>query len=155
MQNANHTARSVSPHHSLLNQTAMELMLYREYFPEGTNGELYHLGELVCYTIELPWRDNERRRSCIPEGRYRLKKRYSQRFGFHLTVQEVPGRSAILVHPANNAVRELEGCLAPVSILTGAGQGVQSRAALRRLMARAEELSHKEAIYLTIKTKTK
>lgn len=129
-------------------------MLYREYFPEGTNGELYHLGELVCYTIELPWRNNERRRSCIPEGRYRLKERYSERYGFHLALQEVPGRSAILVHPANDAGKELEGCLAPVSRLTGAGRGAQSRIALRRLMNLAEVLPYTEMIYLTIKRKT-
>ncbi|HEY1114960.1 MAG TPA: DUF5675 family protein, partial [Chitinophagaceae bacterium] len=65
----------------------MELQLYRTYFPEGTNGELYHLGELVCYTIELPWRENETGVSCIPEGRYRLARRYSERYGYHLLVR--------------------------------------------------------------------
>src|SRR5262245_1146231 len=113
----------------------MELVLFRAYDPEGTNGELFHLGELVCYTIELPWRKNERGRSCIPEGRYRLKRRYSERYGYHLLVQEVPGRSLILVHPANDAAKELQGCLAPVSRLTGAGKGIESRAAFRKLTA--------------------
>lgn len=131
----------------------MELLLYRTYFPEGTNGELYHLGELVCYTIELPWRDNESDVSCIPEGRYRLARRYSERYGDHLLVREVPHRSGILVHPANDALKELRGCLAPVRQLTGAGQGLHSRMAMRRLRNLVYEGGHREAVYLTIKTK--
>lgn len=133
----------------------MELTLYREYFPEGTNGALYHLGELVCYTIELPWRSNEQGVSCIPEGRYRLTRRYSERYGYHLIVREVPGRSLILVHPANNALTELRGCLAPVSRLTGAGRGTQSRIAMRKLAALVYDAPLKESVYLTIKKKIK
>lgn len=129
----------------------MELILFRTYYPGGTNGELYHLGTLVCYTIELPWRDNEVQRSCIPEGRYRLRRRCSKRYGWHLLVAGVPGRSLILVHPANDAGKELRGCLAPVSRLTGRGTGLQSRVAMCRLMMLAEG---KEPIYLTIKTKS-
>lgn len=36
----------------------MELELSRAYFPDGTNGELVEQdgGQLVCHTIELPWR---------------------------------------------------------------------------------------------------
>jgi hypothetical protein len=131
----------------------MELVLYRAYAPEGTNGELFYLGELLCYTIERPWRNNEVQRSCIPEGRYRLKRRYSERYGYHLQVHDVPGRSLILLHPANEALRELKGCLAPVSRLTGAGKGVASRAAMRKLIALVEGVPAKETIYLTIKTK--
>lgn len=130
----------------------MELVLWREYFPEGTNGALYHEGERVCYTIELPWRENEQSVSCIPEGRYRLEKRYSKRYGRHLLVQEVPGRSLILLHPANDALRELRGCIAPVSRLAGAGKGLQSRIAMRKVTGLAYK-GHHEPIYLTIKTK--
>lgn len=133
----------------------MELTLYRDYLPEGTNGALFCLGELVCYTIELPWRENEMGVSCIPEGRYRLARRYSERYGYHLLVKEVPGRSGILVHPANDALKELRGCLAPVSRLTGAGRGLQSRVAMRRLCTLVYDAASKTPVYLTIKTKTK
>jgi hypothetical protein len=129
----------------------MELVLYREYFPEGTNGALYHGEEPVCYTIELPWRENQQSISCIPEGRYRLARRYSRRFRKHLLVQGVPGRSGILVHPANEALKELRGCVAPVSGLTSAGKGLQSRAAMRRVLALVD--SAQESIYVTIKTR--
>lgn len=129
----------------------MELVLYREYFPEGTNGVLYYEGGLVCHTIELPWRANEPGRSCIPEGRYQLVRRHSKRHGKHLLVCEVPGRSLILVHPANDAGKELRGCVAPVSRLTGPGKGLQSRIALHKVMSLVE--GTQETIYLTIKTK--
>ena len=95
----------------------MELELIRTYFPNGTNGELYHAGSRLCFTIELPWKDNHAGVSCIPEGRYALVKRYSQKFHWHLQLNAVPGRDAILIHPANNALLELRGCIAPVSIL--------------------------------------
>ncbi len=34
-----------------------------------------------------------------------------------------------MLHPANNALRELNGCIAPVMQLSGAGTGMQSRMA--------------------------
>lgn len=131
----------------------MELVLERTYDAAGTNGELFHLGERVCYTIELPWRNNEHGRSCIPEGRYRLRKRRSKKFGQHLLVTEVPGRSLILVHPANDAARELKGCMAPVSSLAGIGKGTGSKKALEKLLALVQQAEKGQPIYLTIKSK--
>jgi hypothetical protein len=131
----------------------MELTLLRAYFPGGTNGELYHGSELVCYTIELPWRENKRVVSCIPEGRYQLARRYSKRYGHHLLVQDVPGRSLILVHPANDALKELRGCVAPVSRLSGVGKGQASRAAMSKVAALVSNREEKELIYVTIKNK--
>src|SRR5947209_2359030 len=112
----------------------MELELVRTYYPEGTNGIVYINGSLQCYTIELPWLNNQHQISCIPEGRYELKKRYSIKFGNHLLVEHVPGRDDILMHPANDALHELKGCIAPVSILTGQGKGIQSKIALEALL---------------------
>ena len=111
----------------------MLLVLHRTYFPEGTQGLLQINGETICYTIELPWLKNQRRISCIPEGRYVLKKRFSQKFGWHLHLIDVPGREFILIHPANNAKKELLGCIAPVSYHTGIGMGNYSRKALKKL----------------------
>ncbi|MBS1565314.1 MAG: hypothetical protein JST39_13050, partial [Bacteroidetes bacterium] len=82
----------------------MELELRRTYLPGGTNGEIISSGVRVCYTIELPWLDNLPQVSCIPEGRYELKKRYSPKFKNHLQVANVPGRDYILIHPANDAI---------------------------------------------------
>ncbi len=89
---------------------------------------------LLCYTIELPWLNNQRQISCIPEGSYELVKRYSPKFGWHLHLQGVKGRDMILIHPANNAIIELRGCIAPVSVHTAWGMGLASRRAMQILM---------------------
>lgn len=111
----------------------MVLVLNRMYFPEGTQGILEWNGNLVCSTIELPWLDNQRRISCIPEGEYILQKRFSPKFQWHLHLQDVPGRYLILIHPANDAKKELLGCIAPVTQHTGIGKGSCSRKALTKL----------------------
>ena len=113
----------------------MLLELNRTYFPNGTNGTLSHEGRLVCHTIELPWKDNLAGVSCIPEGKYALAKRYSPHFQWHCWIKDVPAREYVLIHPANDALHELHGCIAPVAVLTGPGQGIQSRIALHRLTA--------------------
>ena len=107
--------------------------LWRTYHPTGTNGLLTLDGKLICHTIELPWRDNQRNVSCIPEGRYRPALRWNRRWGWHFQIPHVPARDAILIHPANDALRELRGCIAPVMVLTGPGQGLRSRDAMEVL----------------------
>ena len=129
----------------------MELELFRTYDPEGTNGELKLV---VCNTIELPWLQNERNVSCIPEGRYELRKRFIKKFGLHLLVVDVPDRSWILIHPANDAKTQLKGCIAPVTQLTGPGRGSESRLANEKLKALVlEALERKEKVFITIKSK--
>ena len=133
----------------------MELELRRTYFPGGCNGSIYAGEIFICHTIELPWKDNEKSVSCIPEGRYELKKRYSPRFKNHLLVKGVPGRSVILVHPANDALKELKGCIAPVCTLTGEGKGLVSKNALTRLLAVVYAAVQKEqTVFITIKSET-
>ena len=131
----------------------MELELIRTYFPEGTNGELYFRGVRICSTIELPWLQNKSRVSCIPEGKYALMKRYSQRFGWHLQVMNVNNRALILIHPANDAMKELKGCIAPVSILKSEGKGLRSRIALNKVKAIVFPVLEKDQLfYLSIKS---
>jgi len=132
----------------------MELVLNRTYYAHGTNGQLLLRGERLSYTIELPWNDNKPQVSCIPEGRYELKKRYSPKFGVHLEVLNVPGRELILIHPANDALHELQGCIAPVLVLTGEGRGERSCAALSILKERVFlALLHFDIVFLTIQSK--
>ena len=111
----------------------MELTLKRSYYHTGTNGEILLNGTHICYTIELPWRDNQHGISCIPEGRYGLDKRCSANLGWHIKVMDVPDRTLILIHPANFAKTELQGCIAPVTMLTGVGEGLQSNAMMTKL----------------------
>lgn len=130
----------------------MELQLIRTNYPKGVNGVLLLDGMELCKTIELPWLRNEPRISCIPEGRYRLRKRYSPKFKWHFELLGVRGRKDILIHPANHAALELKGCIAPVLQHTGEGKGNSSRIALERLKDRLYPyLDRGFAIILTIK----
>ncbi len=130
----------------------MELTILRSYLPQGTNGRLYINRAFQCYTIELPWLQNKPCVSCIPEGSYLLQRRYSPKYGSHLLVTNVPGRALILMHPANNALTELKGCIAPVStLLAPPGQGTASRRALASITALVFPVMGKELITLTIK----
>lgn len=63
-----------------------------------------------CKTLELPWKDNQRRVSCIPTGRYAVKKRWSKKFKHHFHIQGVDGRDWILIHSGNYHTQIL-GCV--------------------------------------------
>ncbi|WP_445720379.1 DUF5675 family protein [Flavobacterium sp.] len=129
----------------------MVLFLTRTYFPDGTNGKLECEGKFICYAIELPWKNNEKRVSCIPEGKYFIRKRYSPKFKWHLEVVDVKNRSFILFHPANNALKELNGCIAPVTKLSGPGLGLMSRKAFEKLKALIyKALDNKESVELIV-----
>jgi hypothetical protein len=131
----------------------MELELIRTYHPLGTNGKILGSGRLLAYSIELPWKDNRAGVSCIPEGRYVLLKRWSSRLGRHLLVMDVPQRSDILVHPANDALKELKGCIAPVAVITGEGRGLRSRVAHEELISLVYgALDRRESVFLTVKS---
>ena len=131
----------------------MELLLQRAYFKEGTNGTLFCSDIFLCHTIELPWENNKRNISCIPEGQYEIEPRFSKRFQHHLILKNVKGRSFILFHPANDAKRDLEGCIAPVAYLNGIGRGVYSGNAMQKLLSLVYQAKdRKEKILLTIKS---
>lgn len=132
----------------------MVVRLLRTYHGQGTNGEIWIGGEFVCYAIELPWLDNVRSNSCIPEGMYPLAKRYSKRFKWHLLIKDVVGRSEILFHPANDALRELKGCIAPVNQLTGIGKGFESLKAFKRIREMVyDSIDAGESVFLEVKRK--
>lgn len=128
----------------------MEITLTRTYHQKGTNGSIWLHNQFLCHSIELPWRNNCPMISCIPEGRYILRPRWSPRFAWHMQVVGVPLRSLILLHPANNAAKELKGCIAPVTTLTGQGTGTGSRKAFRLLLHCLAQ--HNGPIYFDIRS---
>jgi hypothetical protein len=131
----------------------MILFLTRTYFPDGTNGKLEYEGKFICNTIELPWKQNETRVSCIPEGKYFIRKRYSAKFKWHMELVGIKNRSLILFHPANNALRELNGCIAPVTKLSGPGLGLMSRKAFSKLKDLVyKALDRKESVELIVES---
>ena len=106
------------------------------------------------YSIELPWKNNQAGVSSIPEGQYEMSTRWSLKFGRHLQILNVPVRDYILIHPANEALRELKGRIAPVCFLTGDSKGIRSRLALKTLMGLVGgALDRHEKIFITIKSK--
>ena len=114
----------------------------------GTFGFL-QVGDWRCSTVEREWKNNERNRSCIPVGSYRLR-----RAVHHIStpdptddydcyeIVDVPDRSAIHIHIAN-IVTDILGCVG-----VGNRHGVlkdhwavqQSRAAFAEFMSRMEAL---------------
>ena len=133
--------------------TTHTLVLQRKYGAQGTNGKITYRGEHICHTIELPWQNNIPRLSCIPEGRYKLEKRVYTRHGEQIGIPAVLGREAILIHAANDAMRELNGCIAPVMTLTDEGRGTDSREALDKLKALVYSLWDMDGdVYLLVKS---
>lgn len=130
----------------------MELTLLRTYYPTGgTNGVIMHNEKPLCYTIELPWRNNQNNKSCIPEGKYQLKRFKSSKHGNVLEVMNVPNRTAILIHKANYAEKELKGCIAPVETLEQAGVGWNSAKALKKVMSFVDNaLQSGQDVYINI-----
>lgn len=111
--------------------------------PMGTFGRLT-IGGWSGYTVERPWLDNQPRVSCIPQGCYRLRQRPSgvvtRSTGGQYThgweVCDVPGRTYILVHPANT-IDDVEGCIGPGSdlgVVAGKWAVLNSRQAFDALM---------------------
>lgn len=83
---------------------------------QGTEG-VFSVPDLsfACFCLELPWRDNRPTVSCIPPGFYPLA--WSERNSAY-QVQNVSGRSGILIHAGNFAgakdigyKSDVEGCI--------------------------------------------
>ena len=98
-----------------------EYTIKRVYLPTETLGSMFDpKGSLVCKTMELPWKDNRRSISCIPEGRYLVSKEMpipkddpsgrKARAYRHFRMYTVPGRSGILIHRITY-VKDLRGCI--------------------------------------------
>jgi hypothetical protein len=92
---------------------------------QGTKGILVS-NNFDCYSLELPWRNNESNISCISEGVYHAEMRISQRLGKHYWIKDVEGRVWILVHSGNLAGDITKGFLSHVQgcILLGKKYGI-------------------------------
>ena len=65
---------------------------------------------LRCKTLELPWKNNIRQKSCIPTGDYKIIPRTSTKFKKHFHVTNVPNRDYILIHSGNYNT-DILGCI--------------------------------------------
>lgn len=109
---------------------------------QGTFGRIEAPG-FSAYTGEQPWRDNAARVSCIPEGDYPVIWTLSPRLRRDTyRLQNVPGRSGVLIHSANlmgdasaGWVSQLQGCIALGEVLgsiRGQAALLRSKPAVRR-----------------------
>ena len=130
----------------------MVIELQRLYRDGWTDGLIFIKDILLCRSIELRWANNERNVSCVPEGVYPVAIIQHPKFGECLQVNAVKGRSGILVHVANDAQKELRGCIAPVFSLSGNGKGLHSRLALNYIIENLKISGEKEH-FIDIKSK--
>ena len=130
----------------------MVIELQRLYRDGWTDGLIFIKGILLCRSIELRWANNERNVSCVPEGVYPVAIIQHPKFGECLQINGVKGRSGILVHVANDAQKELRGCIAPVFSLSGNGKGQYSRLALNYIIENLKNSGEKEH-FIEIKSK--
>lgn len=103
-------------------------LLDRVYLKDRTLGSIYSpQGAIICKTLELPWLDNKRSVSCIPEGTYTVIKmppiekddpdtpldesggRHPRPY-WHFRLPQVKGRSGILIHRGYNPSWS-QGCI--------------------------------------------
>lgn len=66
----------------------------------------------TCYTLELPWKDNASRISCIPKGAYICTKRNATaNIPYrHILINGVSGRAGVCIHKGNYHT-QIRGCL--------------------------------------------
>ena len=79
---------------------------------EGPTLGRLEAGDKTFQTLELPWKDNVVKISCIPTGTYPVTMDWSPKFQRRMPhIMGVEWRTDILIHPANS-VEELQGCVA-------------------------------------------
>jgi hypothetical protein len=94
---------------------SINLLIIRDTFTKvSTVGKLHLNGEEICDTLELPFKDNQRSISCIPDGHYKVRLRLAResatRDYLHLLVKDVPDRDYILFHIGNKS-SDSRGCI--------------------------------------------
>ena len=78
----------------------MQLKLNTIETPYNTLGAMEY-GDFSCYTLELPWINNQQNISCIPAGTYECEKHASPKFGECILIKNVAWRTDVLIHYGN------------------------------------------------------
>lgn len=94
----------------------LKVNLYRYWKTDTGIVGLVDVPDIVpLFSIELPWKNNKKKVSCIPAANYVCKRRKSiknQGWGEAFEVLDVPGRSNIIFGHIGNSPADLEGCVA-------------------------------------------
>lgn len=135
----------------------MKAIISRTYKPSQTEG-VFQLKDnegkvlFACYSLELPYLNNQRKISCIPEGVYQVKKITSPSQGLCFSIQNVPQRDHILIHKGNYAGSDnpntgkpdILGCVLLGTSLAditkdGVAEVINSKATMNKLLALTDE----------------
>lgn len=95
----------------------MNIIVNREYNNFQTPGRGFvmegTIRKFMFYTLELPNLDNQKKVSCIPEGKYKATKFIHSKKGKTFIIHDVPERTEIMWHAGNYAAgdyKDTEGC---------------------------------------------
>lgn len=72
-----------------------------------------------CDTLELPWKENKKKISCIPKNSYDCIKREATKNipYLHVLIMNIPNRDGVCIHKGN-LYTQIQGC-----VLVGKGYG--------------------------------
>jgi hypothetical protein len=68
------------------------------------------VGTFACFTLELPWLNNQPNVSCIPPNKYHYVMRESPSLGTVIHILDVQGRTWIYIHKGN-FTSQIQGCI--------------------------------------------
>jgi hypothetical protein len=97
--------------HVVAQPSEFKLTIARKYNSEKcTSGYLAVNGDIIAYTLELPWQGNEPLISAIPDGTYGGILRYDHADAWRIELTGVPGRANVQIHTGNTP-DDSEGCI--------------------------------------------
>lgn len=92
----------------------MKLVVQRDTFTaNSTTGELSVDGVFECFTLEPRSDRSQGKPYCVPAGTFVVLLQWSDRFQMTTPhIQDIPGFTAVEIHPGNDPV-DTEACLLP------------------------------------------
>jgi uncharacterized protein DUF5675 len=96
---------------SIMPSEDFRVTVYRQYPGLGcTSGYLAVNDDIISYTLERPWTDNQQNISSIPAGNYDAKLRYDHSDHWRIELIDVPGRTNVQIHVGNQPDQTI-GCI--------------------------------------------
>jgi hypothetical protein len=110
----------------LAQKKPLKITIFRQSATEKcTSGYIAVDGNIVAYTVELPFVNNISCISSIPSGTYTAMLRYDKSDKWRIELKDVPERSGIQIH-VGNWPREIQGCVLVGAKLAADGCSIQA-----------------------------
>jgi len=126
-----------------------QVYLYRtDKTAKGVFGVMVMDNQAIALTCEDPWNDNKTGVSCVPEGSYECVPHFGAKYKNVWRLENVQGRSAILIHNGNTH-ENTRGCILvgnKFGILAGTPGILNSKKTLDKLRG---QLPSKFTIHIT------